>query len=80
MTLMKMRHADGADEARRREEKISSGCGGNYYATKIAHLGLEYTTLAFQRFYQNKNRQRQLADNLDIKPRNLARLEDFSPG
>ena len=55
----------------------SGGGGGNYYATKIAYLGMEYITLAFQRFYQNKIDADELADYLDTKPRNLALLEDY---
>ncbi len=51
--------------------------GGNYYYTKITCLGMEYTTLAFQRYYQNQIDANQLADYLDTKPKNLTRLEEY---
>ncbi|NCQ23370.1 MAG: hypothetical protein COW54_09340 [Rhodobacteraceae bacterium CG17_big_fil_post_rev_8_21_14_2_50_63_15] len=51
--------------------------GGNPYNTKIAYLGDEYITRAFQRFYQSKIDADQLADYLDTKPRNLTRLEEY---
>lgn len=51
--------------------------GGNPYNTKIAYLGDEYITRAFQRFYQNQIDADQLADYLDTKPKNLNRLEEY---
>ena len=52
------------------------GGSGNYYYTAIAYLGREYITLAFQRYYQNRISYEQLGDYLDIKPKNLDKLED----
>jgi len=52
------------------------GVGGNYYHTKIAYLGKEYTTLAFKRFYQDRIDEEELADYLAIKPKHLDKLED----
>lgn len=51
--------------------------GGNPYYNKIAYLGDEYITQAFQRFYQNQIDADQLADYLDTKPKNLAKLEEY---
>lgn len=51
--------------------------GGNPYNTKIAYLGDEYITRAFQSFYQNRIDADQLAEFLDIKPKNLSRLEEY---
>jgi Zn-dependent peptidase ImmA (M78 family) len=51
--------------------------GGDPYNTKIAYLGDEYITRAFQNFYQNQIDADQLADYLDIKPKNLTRLEEY---
>lgn len=66
------------DEAARRwAQEKKSGSGGNHYNTKIAYLGTEYINLAFQRFYQNQIDYDQLADILDTKPKNLARLEEY---
>ncbi len=53
-----------------------NGGGGHYYSTKIAYLGTPYITLAFQRYYQNLISYDQLGDYLDIKPKNLDKLED----
>ena len=53
-----------------------SGVGGNYYFTKIAYLGEEYIALAFERFYQGRIDEEELADYLAIKPKHIDRLED----
>ncbi len=55
----------------------SSG-GGNYYYTKVAYLGTQYITRAFEEFYQNRIDADQLADYLDTRPRNLAQLEEYA--
>ena len=52
------------------------GGGGNFYRTKIAYLGEEYISLAFRRFYENRIDDEELADYLDVLPKNLERLED----
>ena len=57
------------------QKKPSSS--GDHYNSKIAYLGTEYITLAFQRYYQNQINAEQLADYLDTKPRNLTRLEEY---
>ncbi|MCY4445202.1 MAG: ImmA/IrrE family metallo-endopeptidase [Rhodobacteraceae bacterium] len=53
-----------------------SNNAGNFYNTKIAYLGLEYITLAFQRYYQNIISENQLAEYLDTKPKYLTQLEE----
>jgi len=58
------------------EQGKAGGGGGDYYNTQIAYLGREYITLAFQRYYQNWISYDQLGDYLDIKPKNLTRLEE----
>lgn len=63
--------------ARRWATQRTSGSGGNPYNTKIAYLGREYITLAFQRYYQNRIGHEELADYLDWKPKNLAKLEEY---
>ena len=52
------------------------GGGGNFYRTKIAYLGEEYISLALRRFYENRIDDEELADYLDVLPKNLERLED----
>ena len=49
---------------------------GYFYRTRIAYLGEEYITLAFRRFYQNRIDEEELANYLDVKPKNLDRLEE----
>lgn len=56
--------------------KTGGASGGNYFRTKIAHLGEEYVTLAFERFYQDRIDEEELADYLAIKPKHIDQLED----
>ena len=58
------------------EQGKAGGGGGDYYNTQIAYRGREYISLAFQRYYQNWISYDQLGDYLDIKPKNLTRLEE----
>lgn len=64
-------------KAKKWAEQQGGGGSGNYYYTAIAYLGREYITLAFQRYYQNRISYEQLGDYLDIKPKNLDKLEDY---
>ena len=50
--------------------------GGDYYRTKIRYLGEEYIELAFQRFYEDRIDEDELANYLAMKPKNLEKLED----
>lgn len=56
---------------------VAKGKGGNPYRTWIAYLGNEYISLAFRRYYQNQITFEQLGEYLDIKPKNLVKLEDY---
>lgn len=58
------------------EQGKAGGSGGDYYNTQIAYRGREYISLAFQCYYQNRISYDQLGDYLDIKPKNLIRLEE----
>ena len=51
--------------------------GGNHYWTKIAYLGTRYINLALSRYYQNRITRNELADYLDIKGRNIPKLEEY---
>ncbi len=53
----------------------SSG-GGNYYNTHAAYLGYRFMELAFSRYHQGQCSMEELADHLNVKPKNLPRLED----
>ena len=58
------------------QRSSQKGGGGNFYRTKIRYLGEEYITLAFQRYYQDRIDEEQLADYLAIKPTQIDQLED----
>ena len=53
----------------------SSG-GGNYYNTYAVYLGYRFMELAFSRYHQGQCSIEELADHLNIKVKNLHRLED----
>jgi Zn-dependent peptidase ImmA (M78 family) len=63
--------------ARWAEQAHGGGPGGNYYWTKFAYLGRDYVALALSQYRQNRIDERQLAEYLDTKPRNLAGIEDY---
>lgn len=58
-----------------KQRSKKKGGGGDYYRTQIAYLGDEYVSLAFRRFYQNRIDEEELADYLNVKPKNLDDLE-----
>ena len=53
----------------------SSG-GGNYYNTHAVYLGYRFIELTFSRYHQGQCSIEELADHLNIKVKNLHRLED----
>ncbi len=53
-----------------------TGKGGDYYNNQIAYLGPRYIGLAFRQYYANRIDEAQLADHLNIAPRNIAPLEE----
>jgi len=57
-------------------QPIKNGNGGNYYNTTMAYLGRPYVRLAFEGYYQGRFDKVQLADYLDIKPINVAQIEE----
>ena len=59
------------------EQLKSGGNGGNKYYTWLAYLGREYISLAFQHYYQRRISFDELGEYLDIKPRNLDKLEGY---
>jgi Zn-dependent peptidase ImmA (M78 family) len=58
------------------EERQPRDRGGDYYNNQLAYLGRPYVGLALSRYYQNKITEEQLADYLNIKPKNIAPLEE----
>lgn len=52
------------------------GTGGDYYNNQIAYLGPRYIGLVFKQYYSNRINEVQLAEYLNIAPRNIAPLEE----
>ena len=50
--------------------------GGDYYSTQAVYLGNKYLQLAFSNYYGGRIDECQLSDFLEIKVRNLQRIED----
>ena len=53
-----------------------TGKGGNYYNNQIAYLGPRYIGLALRQYYADRIDEAQLADHLNIAPRNIVPLEE----
>lgn len=50
--------------------------GGDYYNTQLAYLGRHFVALALSQYHQRRITTEQVADYLDVKPKNLAKLEE----
>ena len=60
------------------EQQKTGESGGNYYYTNIVYLGSDYIKLALSQYYRNRIDEAQLAEYLDIKPRNLSTFEEYA--
>lgn len=60
-----------------RQRQKSEESGGNYYWTKLTYLGDKYVSMALTEFHQNRIDETQLADYLDVAPKNVAALEEY---
>lgn len=61
--------------------KPKESASGNYYNSHRAYLGQRYIDLAFSRYYQHRFDRAQLADYLNLKPKNLPTFaEKFAGG
>ena len=59
----------------------NSDSSGNYYNSQHAYLGQRYIDLAFTRYHQHRFDSRQLAEYLNLKPKNLPTFaEKFAGG
>ncbi|MBN4053364.1 ImmA/IrrE family metallo-endopeptidase [Haliea sp. AH-315-K21] len=56
--------------------KRGAGKGGDYYNTQISYLGMNYLSLAFEKYYQNRFNKNQLAEYLNVKPKNIEGIEE----
>jgi len=65
-----------ARAAERWAQQRRTGTGGDYYNTQFAYLGPEYINLALKQFHQNHIDETQLADYLNIAPKNLSAFEE----
>ena len=50
--------------------------GGDYYKSQISYLGSRYISLALGQYYRNRISDVQLADYLNITPKNLSKFEE----
>jgi Zn-dependent peptidase ImmA (M78 family) len=50
--------------------------GGHYYHTQITYLGKKYVRWALQGYHQGRFDDLQLAEYLDIQPKNITKFED----
>ena len=58
-----------------RKQAKEKGGGGNPYRTWLAYLGESYVELAFRRYYEERIDEEELAEYLDIKPKQIDKLE-----
>ncbi len=63
--------------AKTKQSKSEKKGGGNYYATQATYLGDNYLKLVFNKYYQGKFGMETLADYLNIKAKNVPKLEQF---
>lgn len=57
-------------------DELKKKSGGNPYQTWLTYLGEEYVALAFQRYYEERIDDEELADLLGIKPKFIDSLEE----
>jgi Zn-dependent peptidase ImmA (M78 family) len=78
--LLDTRRIDQAtyDAARRRaqERPPPQRPGGDYYNTQLAYLGRPFVEMALKQYHGQRITEEQLADYLNVKPKNLATLEE----
>jgi Zn-dependent peptidase ImmA (M78 family)/transcriptional regulator with XRE-family HTH domain len=67
------------EEAVERWARQTGGAGessGNFYNSQIAYLGRPYIRKALQQYYRNRIDENQLADYLNIAPKNVSKFEE----
>ena len=62
--------------ANARQAHPQKGTSGDYYNTRAVYLGSRFMELAFSRYHQGRCSIEELADHLNVKVKNLPRLED----
>jgi Zn-dependent peptidase ImmA (M78 family) len=56
--------------------ELEQGGGGNWYNNQMAYLGRAYVSMALSAYHQHRISEDQLADYLNIAPKNVASLEE----
>ncbi len=59
-----------------RKDRPKGQSGGDYYNSQISYLGSRYIDLALRRYNENRIDDAQLADYLNIAPKNLSKLAE----
>lgn len=59
------------------QQKKQGASGGNPYWNTLAYLGRDYVGVVFSQYYQNRIDDEQLGAYLNIKPKNIATLEEY---
>lgn len=57
-------------------DEWEGGTGGNYYNNQMTYLGRPYIGMALREYYQDRITETQLADYLNIAPKNVSTLEE----
>jgi len=58
-------------------QKASGGSGGNYHATQNAYLSERFLQEVFARYARRQISRDEVADYIDIKPKNVEKLQDL---
>ncbi len=69
-------YESAAQEWRGRGGPKKASSSGNYYYNQMSYLGRRYVGLAFEKFYQNRFDSVQLAEYLNVKPKNIPNFEE----
>ena len=59
------------------QARPKKGTGGDYYNTRAVYLGYRFMELAFSKYHQGYCSVEELGNHLNVKPKNLPRLEDY---
>lgn len=75
--LIDAREYERAAQKWTQQLQAGGGAGGDFYWNKISYLGRDYMSLVFKQYHQNRIDDAQLAEYLDVKPRNVGVLEEY---
>jgi Zn-dependent peptidase ImmA (M78 family)/transcriptional regulator with XRE-family HTH domain len=75
--MVNQRDYNAAVERWNAQRTVGRSPGGNPHWTRLSYLGREYVGLALSQYYRNRIDQTQLAEFLNIKPRDVSKLEEY---